>query len=173
MNRLVQHCLALVKPQFALDIQHGIHGIPHWSRVWRNARELAEAEGVDSKVPCLFSFFHDSQRFDDRVDANHGPRASAWLERLYLKRQLPVGMSDFHLLCVAVNGHSYGETEADPIVQVCWDADRLDLGRVGIIPDPERLCTAYAKNPDTIRRALNRSLGQRHDSMYIPEWMRS
>lgn len=27
------------------------------------------------------------------------------------------------------------------MVQACWDADRLDLGRVGIIPDPERMGT--------------------------------
>jgi uncharacterized protein len=30
-------------------------------------------------------------------------------------------------------------------VQACWDADRLDLGRVGIAPAPERLCTAAAR----------------------------
>lgn len=28
--------------------------------------------------------------------------------------------------------HSDGYTEGDITVQVCWDADRLDLGRVGI-----------------------------------------
>ncbi len=30
--------------------------------------------------------------------------------------------------------HSNGAVDADPTVQTCWDADRLDLGRVGIKP---------------------------------------
>jgi uncharacterized protein len=30
-------------------------------------------------------------------------------------------------------------------VQTCWDADRLDLGRVGIKPDPKRLFTEEGK----------------------------
>jgi uncharacterized protein len=38
-----------------------------------------------------------------------------------------------------------GSTDGDLTVQTCWDADRLDLGRVGICPQSERLCTAAAK----------------------------
>ncbi len=33
--------------------------------------------------------------------------------------------------------NSFGKT--------CWDADRLDLPRVGIIPKKDRLCTEAAK----------------------------
>ncbi len=32
--------------------------------------------------------------------------------------------------------HSGGEVSTNPTIQSCWDADRLDLGRVGIIPSP-------------------------------------
>jgi uncharacterized protein len=42
-------------------------------------------------------------------------------------------------------------------VQTCWDADRLDLGRVGTTPDPRYLCTAAAKQSDIIEWALRRS----------------
>jgi uncharacterized protein len=38
-------------------------------------------------------------------------------------------------------------------VQTCWDADRLDLGRVGIIPRPDRLCTEEARDPVLFERA--------------------
>ena len=48
--------------------------------------------------------------------------------------------------------------DADITVQTCWDADRLDLGRVGIRPDPRRLCTAAARNPRMIEAAFARSL---------------
>ena len=37
----------------------------------------------------------------------------------------------------------------DITVQCCWDADRLDLGRV--MPDPRRLCTDAAKS-DKMRK---------------------
>jgi uncharacterized protein len=30
-------------------------------------------------------------------------------------------------------------------LQACWDADRLDVGRVGIAPKPHRLCTEAAR----------------------------
>jgi len=42
----------------------------------------------------------------------------------------------------------------EPTLAVCLDADRLDLGRVGITPDPLRLSTstakAIAKNQDSV-----------------------
>ena len=54
--------------------------------------------------------------------------------------------------------HSDGYTEADIIVQACWDADRLDLGRVGMKPAPHRLCTASAKSVDVLEAAYERSV---------------
>ena len=45
-------------------------------------------------------------------------------------------------------------------IETCWDADRLDLGRVGITPHPSHLCTEAAKRPETIKWADDRaSLG--------------
>ena len=43
---------------------------------------------------------------------------------------------DFDLLFVACVGHMDRPTDDDPTVQTCWDADRLDLGRVGARIDP-------------------------------------
>jgi uncharacterized protein len=50
----------------------------------------------------------------------------------------------FELLYEACRLHTDGFTEGDPTLQACWDADRLDLGRVGIMPKPHRLCTDAA-----------------------------
>jgi uncharacterized protein len=44
-------------------------------------------------------------------------------------------------------------------IQASWDADRLDLGRVGTTPDPARLCTAAARDPEMFRWAGQRSGG--------------
>jgi uncharacterized protein len=50
--------------------------------------------------------------------------------------------------------HSDGHTESEPGIVACWDADRLDLGRIGITPEPHRLCTAPARDPQRIARAM-------------------
>ena len=41
--------------------------------------------------------------------------------------------------------HSDGHTEAEPALRACWDADRLDLSRVGITPEPRYLCTEHGR----------------------------
>lgn len=64
------------------------------------------------------------------------------------------------LLVEACTGHSDGGVEADVTVQTCWDADRLDLGRVGIKPDAKYLCTAAAKDPVMMQRAYQSSLSK-------------
>lgn len=161
MNDLIHHILGLVEPQFRLDLDHGIHGKPHWSRVWTNARMLCNEMQLDPTVPCAFSFLHDSQRFDDGIDIDHGDRAVEWILKLYRSGQLPhLTLPQLDLLIEAIAGHSHGQTDAHPIVQVCWDSDRLDLGRVGTIPDPQYLCTEVAKRPEVIQQALRRSLIQ-------------
>ena len=58
----------------------------------------------------------------------------------------------------ACEGHSSGRTVEDITVCTCWDADRLDLGRVGIQPKAQYLCTAPAKDPAFMRWAYQRSL---------------
>ena len=63
------------------------------------------------------------------------------------------------LLAYACTRHSDGLRQADVTVQVCWDADRLDLGRVGLVPDPDRLCTSAARDRQLIRDAYSRSIG--------------
>lgn len=158
MRDCINHALDLVRPQFRLDIHHGWHGIAHWSRVWRNARELCEVMNVDPTVPCLFAFLHDSQRYDEGADSQHGPRAVLWLEGLYAQRKLAISPIELHVLCKAIDGHSDGETEASRVVQICWDSDRLDLGRVGVRPDPRYLCTEHAKKFSTIEAAWKRSI---------------
>lgn len=161
MTPVIRHALSLTLPQFRLDLNHSIHGVAHWSRVWRNGKEICEAHGLNPTVPALFAFLHDSQRYNDGTDIEHGPRARYWLEKLYAKRELNIKANDFHLLCIAVQGHSFGHTDADPLVQVCWDSDRLDLGRCGTMPLARYLCTEHAKKDETIARAYRRSIGEK------------
>ena len=135
----------------------GIHGPAHWERVRLNGLEVAEAIGADTLIVQLFAYLYDCCRRGDGSDSQHGPRAAEFA--LSLRDDcLTLSDEDFDKLYLACKHHTFGYTEADPTIMACWDADRLDLGRCGITPDPRYLCTDYAKLPATIRDALRRSL---------------
>ena len=53
--------------------------------------------------------------------------------------------STFETIIDACKYHTDGHKASDITIATCWDADRLDLTRLGITPDPERMCTAYGK----------------------------
>lgn len=145
----------LVRSEFALPLD-GIHGESHWARVYENGLRLAAQTGADQEVVALFAFLHDVRREHDGWDREHGRRAAEFVRSLdgSLLGLPPDGLE---LLVYACACHSDGLTEAHVTVQTCWDADRLDLGRIGIRPDPRHLCTAAAKEPATIQWAFGRS----------------
>jgi hypothetical protein len=41
--------------------------------------------------------------------------------------------------------HTEEKHHTDPTIGTCWDADRLDLGRVGMIPNARFMSTAFGK----------------------------
>jgi uncharacterized protein len=148
--------LQRVRGQFRLDWQ-GIHGVSHWARVRCNGLAMARANGARLDVVELFALLHDSQRFHDGRDREHGARAADFT--LELNRDLlQLDRPGLEMLAYAVRHHSDGLIEADVTVQTCWDSDRLDLGRVGIPPLAERLCTPQAREPERMRRAYRRSV---------------
>ena len=151
-----------IKDQFQINWQ-GIHGLSHLSRVWENGIHLAEATGANKKVVQLFAVFHDSRRLNENCDPEHGPRgallAESWRGKYY-----DLNNEEFDLLFTACSLHTMARTHVDTTIQTCFDADRLDLGRIGKTPDPKLLCTEAAKDPKTIEWATQRSI-----SGYIPD----
>ena len=121
-----------------------IHGPDHWRRVERNGLLLANRTGADLAVVRLFALFHDSRRENDGWDPGHGARGAAFAASL---RGNAYDLDDerFELLHHACEWHTDGEFHDDPTIATCWDADRLDLGRVGIVPDPAYLSTAFGR----------------------------
>jgi len=148
-----------LRREFSLD-WHGIHGGAHWARVRRNGLLLARETGAHRKVVELFAFLHDARRRDEYTDRGHGARG-AELARELEGRFFTLDAEERRLLDWACRGHSEGHLHAHVTVQTCWDADRLDLGRVGMRPDPSRLCTATAREPALLAAAYRRSLGGR------------
>jgi O-acetyl-ADP-ribose deacetylase (regulator of RNase III) len=130
----------------------GIHGVRHWARVRKFGLKIAETNGARTDVVELFSFLHDSCRHGDGRDPDHGRRAVAFATQLR-GNVFQLDDAGFALLCEAMEFHSHGSTEGDSTVQACWDADRLDLVRIGIEPEPDRLCTDAARRLLTPRRS--------------------
>ena len=131
--------LRAVLAGYALPVR-GPHGVVHWARVLENGLRVAAATGADAEVVTLFALFHDSRRENESHDFGHGRRGGDFARSL---RGSLVHLDDprFELLATACDLHTDGHTTGDPTLLACWDADRLDLGRVGIRPRPERLCT--------------------------------
>ncbi len=145
-----------IREEFALD-WNGIHGVRHWNRVRLNGLKLAKLNGANTEIIELFAFLHDSKRENDNKDPLHGHRAAQFAETLRWSF-IHLNDQDFELLRYACKYHSDGLTQADLTVQTCWDADRLDLGRVGIQPNAMYLCTKEAKNPEIIEWAYQKSI---------------
>jgi uncharacterized protein len=122
----------------------GDHGVVHWARVLENGLRLAEMTGADAEVVTLFALFHDSRRVNEFDDPAHGLRGGQ-LARSFRGTLFELDDHRFELLYEACRLHTDGLTTGDITLQVCWDADRLDLGRVGITPRPNRLCTDAAR----------------------------
>ena len=121
-----------------------LHGPEHWRRVEAFGLRLAGETGADRVVLRLFAILHDSQRQDEWIDPGHGRRGAAFARRL---RGEAFQLDDerFALLEEAIALHADGEVTENPTIGTCWDADRLDLLRVGITPSSDLLNTEAAR----------------------------
>jgi uncharacterized protein len=121
-----------------------IHGPAHWRRVEQTGLLLAKRTGAEIVVVRLFAVFHDSCRTTEGWDEGHGARGAALSEQLRGELFEILDVS-FKLLHEACAWHTDGKMHADPTIGTCWDADRLDLGRVGILPDEKLMSTEFGK----------------------------
>ena len=123
---------------------HSDHGPSHWRRVERNGLLLVEHSGADLIVVRLFALFHDSKRENEFTDPDHGKRGAAYARELR-GGCFQVSDEQFELLDFACTWHTDLAHHRDPTIGTCWDADRLDLGRVGINPDPAYMNTQLGR----------------------------
>jgi 2OG-Fe(II) oxygenase superfamily len=77
---------------------------------------------------------------------------------------------EFRLLYRACEGHTHERTHPDVTIQTCWDADRLDLGRVGIMPHRDYLGTEVAKKPEIIKWADGQACFRVVQTFVLGEW---
>ena len=153
-----QDLIEVIREGFALSLD-GIHGTAHWDRVRDNGLRLAELTGANPEVVELFAYLHDSKRHDDGFDPDHGVRAAEFVQTLH-GSLFTLSDGDLERLVYACVHHSRDITQAEITVQTCWDADRLDIGRIGVKPRARYLCTSTAKDPALIEWAFRRSQGK-------------
>jgi len=145
-----------IRDQFFID-WNGIHGISHWARVYDIGMKLARNTCANKNVVQLFSVFHDSGRLNEGSDPKHGQRGAELAVTYRQTHVTSLSDEEFNLLHTACCLHTSTLNHPDITIQTCFDADRLDLGRVGTLPDPQYLCTDKAKSADMIAWALQNS----------------
>ncbi len=160
---LLDHILA----QYSLR-PWGTHGISHWARVLSTGRRLAETIPGALPVVELFAVFHDSRRQNEYGDYQHGLRG-ALLAQEMRDAYFTLSDDDFQRLFSACEHHTAGKMSDDPIIQACWDSDRLDLGRAGITPSRKRI-SAAAGEEEIYNWAHQRSLDLVYPDDIRLEW---
>lgn len=142
------------------------HGVSHWERVERNGLLLATDE-VNRTVVRLFAYLHDKWRVDNWEDIEHGKRAAENLPAL--RGTLLAGITDgeFELLCKACELHTVCHRTGNATIDACFDADRLDLMRVGIIPDPKKMATEHGKFYAANMEQFYADIGMKEDDYYF------
>ena len=149
-----------INPQFS------IHGLDHWRRVAWNAQRLMEDVDVhkrlniDKTIVYHFAYLHDSCRINDGHDIDHGVRAAERVIDWWAKGWVKLTQGQALTLATACQLHNYAHQVNDPTIACCLDADRLDLGRCGIICNPDRLSLPKSHNwvdgclPELIRNPI-------------------
>lgn len=158
-RELILRAMILAEQRSELD-DSGAHGVQHWLRVMRNGLAICRnTPSANPLVVALFAAFHDCCREDEYHDREHGHRAAAFVRRLINDGTLfgagprLLNADQLAALEVAINYHSDGEVVDSATMGACWDADRLDLGRVDAYPSPILLSTSWAKREDVRKLA--------------------
>ena len=140
-----------------------IHGLSHWQRVERNGIILSTENGrvrndINIKVVRYFAYLHDKCRLNDWADLEHGVRSADMLPSIRETILKDFTDEEVALLVKACRYHTTEQRIGIPTVDICFDADRLDLCRVGIVPNPELMATEqgayYAANIHLIKEVM-------------------
>jgi uncharacterized protein len=106
---------------------------------------LDSTPDADPLVVLLFALFHDSMRESDGHDPEHGARGATLARTMRDAGDFELDEERLLTLEAACTSHDKGRTSTDPTIGTCWDADRLNLWRVMIKPNPALLSTSSAK----------------------------
>lgn len=163
--------VATVMAQYRLPLQ-GIHGPAHWMRVAANGAALAaRTADADAAVVEAFALIHDARRQSEGGDdPEHGPRAATFARDLAASGVLPLDSEHLAMLAAACERHEAGKVTRHPTIAACWDADRLELARLGIRPRPALLSTAAVRDSDLLTMAWRRGVLRQTPAALAAAW---
>ena len=134
-DRLREYCL-----QHTPVWQLRIYGIEHSDRVAENGKRLL-LPGASPNVVAAFAYLHDAERSDRETDSEHGEKAALLVDTIRHKYLADLTDTEIELLKEACRVHGSTHKTGNPTIDICIDADRLDLPRLGIKPTPEQMAT--------------------------------
>ncbi len=162
---------------YALHPGSRIHGPAHWARVSRFGEELSrlhELTDEDRQCVSVFAWTHDLARTDDEGGGQHAFDGARYLDEVWPTVFPNLSRRQVELVRTAIRYHSDGltaeaawyqgllnsvdrkEDEAISVVGCCWDADRLDLLRLGARPRAEFMSTEYWQKVLPLAEKLHR-----------------
>lgn len=125
------------------------HGIEHWEEVERNGILLAKYDSkINIKVVRYFAYLHDScieynGNHSERIE--HGKRAAKFCDEIRNTFLSSFSDNEFLLLRNACEYHTIKTSVGNITIDTCFDADRLDLPRVGIQPKASKMASKQGK----------------------------
>lgn len=96
---------------------------------------------ADLDVVLCFAYLHDVERQDDGYEEEHGPRAAKLIDKIRDSVLVFLDDKQIGMLKDACALHTTCHRTGNSTIDACLDSDRLDLTRVGITPDPDRMAT--------------------------------
>lgn len=106
--------------------------------------ELARSNGADDEVVELFALLHDAFREDEYEDERHGERAAEMVKN-FQGKFFTISSPQLKQLTYACREHAKGAISDDITIGTCFDADRLDLWRVGQTPEERYFSTSAGR----------------------------
>ena len=135
-----------------------IHGLQHIKNVERNGNILAKSTNADLVVIHYFAVYHDKCRENESFDPEHGLRASILIEKERNTVLKDLNDTQIELLKYACKNHTHLHKSNDITINTCFDADRLDLTRIGCTLNPSKMATDigtfYASNTEKFKECV-------------------
>ena len=101
------------------------------------------------------------------AENNHGLRGAEFAKECREAKLFEIDDVRFEKLYHACKFHTHERSNDDPTISTCYDADRLDLGRVGIPLDPKKMATSFGSQIASL------SLKQHVSVFGMREWLRA
>lgn len=131
-----------------------IHGIKHLRKVAYLAGRFATCLNTNIEAAVIGGYLHDCARIDDGVGNHHAHKSAVLAEKIL--NEIYPNYVESKTIYNAIYSHADGLISDDKIIGCVWDADRLNLIRLGIIPQLDLLSTPVARR--LLSRFLNSEL---------------